>query len=139
MDMMMLRRGLLMGMTNTAGVGGLTKYAKLSVTPINTSELNISNPIGVVPKLISIVAPADSEPYTARGYIQYVEGGDLVLGMCGVNLSSGNLTLIGVVHAANISGGNNEYYWDATQIQVRRYSNNVQWSTNTAYDVEIWG
>ena len=124
-----------------AGIGNLTAYQSIKVTPIANDRIEIVNPLGVIPKIIVLSCAEDSEANTQNGFIRngLFYPAERTGCASGINSATGNTTHGGYSMAETYEGvANMAYYANHEKIKLFQYNNNIKYSTNTEYTVDIY-
>jgi len=115
------------------GVGDLTEYEQIRVTPDVASDLEFSNPFGTNTKFIIITCV--NAPQTGISYIAITSEAGAYQG---INVASGNFTTQPATkstYAPNV--GNGTYAIDDTT-KIHQSSANLQFDTSTEYIINIY-
>lgn len=118
------------------GVGKLTKYAKISVSPaIGNGILEFSNPLGVVPKLVVISSEVTASSRIVNcAFTSYVSKNGIAYNSSGGNYSQTTLTMVDAFDSTFCTA-----HVDATQVQIAKVSSSVGWvGTENTYTAELY-
>lgn len=128
-----------------AGIGELTAYQQIKVTPIlvpateEQGRIVTNNPLGVKPKIIIVRCADDSNAMANIGFIRsglfdVSSGGGIVHG---INKANGNA---GYNSMTDDGSGNVNMKFTANEstISLFHYNGNITWDLNTEYTVDIY-
>ena len=121
-----------------SGVGDLSNYSEQTITPSDATYIMLNNPFTVRPKIILLSCASDSEAATTANMIfagAYCIDG---VGASG-SINTNNVLVPTGYYSADDSTTNTRYGMYNGQIRINRVSAAIQFSTNTAYTLKIYG
>lgn len=125
-------------MSMASGIGDLSKYQKITITPSSNLELSITHTLNVAPKIVIVSCDDTSEPYLSEGYIRHCVF-DSQMGAYRYHNKTNHMVVIGGCTLSNSpTVSNGQYYISDSEIKIFQVTVNGQWSTSTTYTVDIY-
>lgn len=121
-------------------VNGLTKCVQVKATPNSTNILQVSNPTGMIPKLVHVKCDHNSSAYADDGSIKegwFIQSFGFIYTRNG---STGDNVIYGSLPVQQTPTSNSTYFFSANNIELYKGAGTLTglWSTSTEYTVEIY-